>query len=385
MAEIDHSEGVALRGTEEEGIGEINSEQELLSYLTPEEKPEDKPPVEKPEDKPPAPPVAKEEDDDIDPESGLPKSVIAAAAGEKPVEKPPVDPNAPPVDPNALPSEKEFNNLVEFINDRYDLKLNIETLPKDMSREEEANLVGELYDKVVDGANMKVNEFRDIQETLKDKEVADFIAAKRDGKTLKDFVVEYAGSTAGKSDEETVKDSLKSTAPKMSDEDISEVVQSLKEKGKLEAMAIEVRNKNVADEELKKADKEKTDKAQSEQDEKDRLTEVQDYTDYVGKIANIHGVPLDSKMKKELIVAATQPDKDGLTYLERALQSDLGVVRATIGLLHLEKLMDATNTTSTNRVRNDLMEKLIADPKELQSSSPVETTEEFNADIANSF
>ena len=384
MAEqtVDHSKGVPVHATDEV-VGEITSEAELLSYLTPEERAEgglEKEPEKKPEVLPPV--VTEEDDDEIDEATGLPKSIAAEIAKESGT-APPVTPPAegePPVE-----GEKEYGNLVEFINDRYDLKLNVDALPKDMSREDEANLVGELYDKVVDGANMKVNEFRDIQETLKDKEVADFIAAKRDGKTLKDFVTEYAGSTAGKSDEETVKDSFKSTAPSMSDEDINEVVQSLKEKGKLETMATEARNKVIADEELKRAEQEKTDKAQAEQDDKDRLAEVQGYTDYVGKIANVNGVPLDSKMRKELIVAATQPDKDGLTYLERALQSDLGVVRATIGLLHLEKLMNATNATSKNRVRNDLMEKLIADPKELQSGSPVETTEEFNADIANSF
>ncbi len=380
MAEqtTNYSDGVPTQATGEEGIGEITSEEELLGYLTPEEASEIKPSEEKPsEERLPVVAAKEDEDDDIDLESGLPKSVLAAVNGH---------PEDTPEDKSTdKPKEQEFNNLVEFINDRYDLKLNIDTLPKDMSREEEANLVGELYDKVVDGANVKVNEFRDIQETLKDKEVANFIAAKRDGKTLKDFVTEYAESTMGKSDEEIVKDSLKSTAPNMSDEDINEVVQSLKEKGKLEIMATEARKKIVADEELVKADKEKSDIAQTEQDKKDMLVEVQNYTDYVGKIANINGVPLDSKMRSELIVAATQPDKDGMTYLERALQSDLGVIRATIGLLHLEKLMDATKTTNKNRVRNNLMEQLIADPKELQSSSTVETTEEFNADIANSF
>lgn len=372
-------EEIPTRATSDESITEISSEDDLLAALGVVE--DDNDDTEKPGDtKEPEDtkkPSEESDDEEIDEETGLPKSLLLGEDDK--------DIKDDKEKTDDTPDEKEFNNMVEFINDKYDLKLNVDQLPKDMTREEEATLVAQLYDNVVEGANTKLNEFKEVSELLEDKEVAEFIAAKRSGKTLKDFVTEYAGTTAGKSDEEIVKDSIRSTAPTMSDDDLNDVIQTLKEKGKLETMATEARNKTIADEELSKKEREEKEKLQAEQFEKERLEEVQKYSEYVGKISSVHGVPLDAKMKKELIVATTQPDKEGLTYLERALQSDLGVVRATIGLLYLERLMDASKTTNKNKVRNDLMEKLIADPEKLQSRKSVETTEEFDADIANSF
>ena len=351
------AEEIQTQATEEAGIGEVTSEEELLQYLgaTAEEE---------------------EKKDDDEEDKGLPNpNAKESEEKEEKEEK----------KEGSEETEEEFNNMVEYINKRYDLNLNIDELPKDMDRQQEAEIIANLYDKVVDSANQKIGNYQGIEEVLKDKEVAQFIDAKRNGKTLRDFVSEYSTTIEGKSDESVVKDSLKQQFPDMSDEDIDDMIQDLKTKDKLSTMATNVRNREAEAEEKSRQQKEEEEKKAREDEEKARAEDIANYKGYVGKISNVNGIPLDSAMKNELIVAATQPDKDGLTYLERALQSDLGVVRATLGLLHLEKLMNASKSTNKNRIRNDIMERLTADPKDLQSGTRVESSDEFNEEAANSF
>lgn len=358
-------ENIQAQAAEEVGT-EISSEEELLAIINGNEGNSDEP--DKKTDEP---------DKKVDePANGLPSLT------DEP-DKKGDDPDKKDDAPDKK-DEEEYNNMVEYINNRYDLKLNVDQLPKDMTREQEADLVGNLYDKVVQSANSKLEEYQRIDKVLEDKEVANFIKAKEAGKTMKDFASEYAGTSAGKSDEEVVKDKLKIQFPTMDDNDIQDMFEKLGDE-KVTKLATEARKKDAADEEVKLKQKEKQEKKQAEQDDLDRAEDVKAYKSYVGKVSNVNGVPLDNKMKQELVMAATQPDKDGLTYLERALQSDLGVIRATLGLLHLEKLMSAGSTTNKNKIRNDLMEKLTANPEELQSSQKVETTEEFDATAANSF
>ena len=353
-------ENIATQATAEEGIGEITSEEELAAILTPDQ----------------------ETGEGIETEQKVDENGLPVLIDE---EKPAGEETKPGEETGKEPeTEEEFANMVEYINNRYELNLNTGELPSEMTRAQEAEIVGNLYDKVVQSANDKINDYQGIEETLKDKEVARFIAAKRDGKTMQDFVLEYAGSSAGKSDEELVKDKLKNQFPNMSDDDIQDSLDKLGDE-KVTAMAKEARIKDAADEEVREKERVEKEKLQSEQDVESRTEEVRGYKSYVGKINNVNGIPIDDKMKRELIAAATQPDKDGVTYLERALQSDLGIVRATLGLLHLERLMDAGKTTKKNQIRNDLMERLTANPEELQSRTTVETEDGFDEKAANSF
>jgi hypothetical protein len=325
------------------------------------------------------------------------------ADGKKPTDKPADDPGtndpadiagAAGVDKGAGEGEDdeekekltEYNNTIEYLNERYNLNLNVSTLPENLTQEQEAELIGELYGKVLQDSNLKLAEYQQIDNILKDKEVADFIAAKRDGKTMKDFVTLYAGSAVGKTDEEVVKDSLRKQFPTMSDTDIQESIDALKDRNKLAGMASTARERAITEEQEKKRSEEESQKQQAILDEQKRAEDVRVYAEYVGKLNTVYGVPVDETMKKQLILAATQTDEKGYTFLDKALQSDEGVLLATMGLLHLEKLIRASGTTNKNRVRNDLMSLLTSDPKELQSSSAVEQNDgNFNVNLANRF
>lgn len=361
---------IATQAAESTEIGEITSEEELNKLLNPDDKSKSK------EDG--------EESHSLIDENGNLIPIKELTEEEKKAEEEEKKLKLEEEEKNKG-TEKEYDNMVQFLNEKYDLKLNLEQLPEDLSREQEAEVVSGLYDKVVQSANTRLAEYQRIDEILKDQEVKDFIAAKKDGKTLKDYAIQYAGSTAGKSDEEIVKDSIKRQFPTMSDEDVEDTLGGYRERNKISKMAEIARATSIENEKSDDLAKEKVRKDQEKVDEDTRLEDVNNYRTYINNIKGVEGIPIDVKMKNELFVAATQTDEKGLTYLDKALQSDAGILRATLGLLHLERLIKAGKTTDKNLQRADLIDKLLTDPKELQNSSNVQHSDGFDPAAADSF
>lgn len=372
MAEGQHE--IEAQATQNENIGLIDNEEELSRYLNTEpEKSEetgddDEDLIQK---------MGSSEDDD-DPENEKEKKKDPEGieiGGEKKEEK----------SEDKKEEEKEYGNIVHYLNDRFDLKLNLKELPEELDRQQEAEIVEQLYTRVLEGANSKLAEYSQINDILKDEEVKDFIKAKSEGKTFADFVKDYSGETAGKSDEELVKDSLKQKYPSMSEEDINNAIEGYKDRGVLEKLAKAERDANIENERKKREEAETKKVKDAEEAQRKRDEDVATFTNYVQRINKVHGVPVSKEMKNQIVQAATQVDKDGYTYIDRALQSDEGTVLATLGILHLERLIKANATLSGNKNANSLVDKLLSDAKELQSGSSVKEEEGFNPEIANSF
>lgn len=363
---------IVTQAAESTEIGDINNEEDLKKYLNLDDKKEEE------DDK------NKGEENSLIDENGNLIPVEELSEEEKKVEeeKEKIENEKKDKDKG---TEKEYTNMVQYLDEKYDLKLNLDQLPDDLSREQEAEVVGGLYDKVVQNANARIAQYQRIDDILKDQEVKDFIAAKKDGKTLKDYAIQYAGSTAGKGDEEVVKDSIKRQFPSMKDEDVEDVLSGYRDRNKISTMAEIARATAIENEKSDDVAKEKVRKDQEELDGKARDEDIGNYRTYISNIKSVEGIPIDVKMKNELFVAATQTDEKGLTYLDRALQSDVGVLRATIGLLHLERLIQAGKTTDKNTQRADLVDKLLADPKELLNSSSVQHSDGFDPRAADTF
>ncbi len=361
---------IVTQATDGADIGDITNEAELNKFLNPDDKGKET------DDK------SKDESTSLIDENGnlIPPKELTEE--EKKIEEEKIANEKSEKDKG---TETEYDNMVQFLDKKYDLKLNLDQLPDDLSREQEAEVVGGLYDKVIQNANAKIAQYQRIDEILKDQEVKDFITAKKDGKTLKDYAIQYAGSTAGKSDEEIVKDSIKRQFPTMKEEDVEDTLSGYRERNKIGPMAEIARAAVIENEKNDDITKEKVRKDQEILDEKDRVEDVNTYRTYIGNIKDVQGIPIDAKMKNELFVAATQPDEKGLTYLDRALQSDEGVLRATLGLLHLERLIQAGKTTDKNIQRANLVDKLLADPKELGNSSHVQHSDGFDPTAADTF
>ena len=350
-----------------DGLGEITNEQELMNYLNEDDNvTQDDDDNKKPEDKPEDKPLG----DD------LPETGIASLEG-KAQEQPSDDDDT---DDEKKQEEIEFSNIIEYIDKKHNLGLKIDQLPEDLDRAQEAEIVADLFEKVATNAERQINEFKEVAQLLEDQEVAAFLEAKRQGATLKDFLDVYSSSVKGMDDESVVKMDLKNQYPNMTDDEISELVDNYKDKGVLSKMAEASRTKI-----------EEFERQKQEIDERQAQQEYEQSVKEVGAILQntkeVYGVPLTEDIKKDVFIAATQRDpQTGMTYLDQALQSNEGVILATLGLLHMQDLMKANASINTNRRSKKLVEKLFEDPRDLQSNSPDNSdTPKFDPNAANAF
>jgi hypothetical protein len=276
-------------------------------------------------------------------------------------------------------AEVQYTNMVDYLNKEHDLGLNVKNLPDDLTREQEAEVVSDLFQRTLTGVNRKLEEYAGIEEVLKDKEVKDFIAAKAGGKSLKDYVSEYAETTDGQSNENIIKNQLSTQYPEMTKEEISDMVGIYKDKGILDKMADSSR-------ESQKAAAIKKDEIDTATQETNRNNEIQQFGGLVKGTESVYGIPLTDQIKSDVFVAVTQRGEDNLTYMDRMLQSDEGMFLAALGVLHMQDMMQAKATTDTNRRNKTLVDKLFTDASDLQSKTEDDTEKEgFNAEIADRF
>jgi len=335
-----------------ENVEEFTSENELLNYLNEGETPEETvKPTETPTEELPTEEVLNPELPTIG-ESGL-----ETAAEKQPEEE---DDKSE----TTQADEKEFSNIVEYLNDAQDLGLNVSELPEDLTRAQEAEVIADLFEKTVTESNKQLEEFKEVSALLEDKEVAAFLEAKRQGATLKDFVEAIKDSPTTMSDEAVMQGNLKSQYPDMTDDDIKDVIEDYKTKGILEKMAGATRERMIAQEEQRQ-------EYESNLEKETYQKEVQGLGQLLEGTSSVYDVPLTDKMKSDVFLAATQRDDKGMTYLDNALQSNEGVANASI---------------NTNKRNKKLVEKLFENPLDLQSNSEnSQDAPKFNSNAANSF
>lgn len=279
----------------------------------------------------------------------------------------------------------EYKSIVHYLDEKYKLGLNVASLPEEISAKQEAELVEAVFQRVIDGTNRKLAQYKDIDNALKDPEVAGFVKAKLEGKTMKDFVSEYAVTTQGLPSDAITAKYLKTMNPSLTDEEVKDMVNVYREKGKLDKLETDAR-KHFQEAELREA-KLKEERAAKELEDlrKEREQDMLNYQKYLSSVKDIAGIPVDDKMKRDAYLAATQiVDKQtGETWLDRALLDDKNVFRAIMGILHMEKLVGAKQTTEVNKRNKALADSLFDTPDKLQSGSSGTQKEEFNAAIAN--
>jgi hypothetical protein len=263
--------------------------------------------------------------------------------------------------------DNTFDSAVHYLDDRFGLKMNLAELPKEMDAATEAKAVGDIFSRLQTGLSAKLGEYEDVRTVLEDKEVKDFIAAKAEGKTLKDYAIQYANTTEGLSNEQLVREELKLITPNASDDDISTVVEGYKSSETLDKTADIMRTARKDRETQEATDAEQLTKDNLKAQSEKRTQDIAEFGGYLKKVNSVYGVPVTEDMRNQVFIASTQQDENGDTYLDKALQSDQGILLATLGLLHMERLVQASASTKNNRANKSLADKLFATPEQLQS------------------
>jgi hypothetical protein len=267
-------------------------------------------------------------------------------------------------DDNDTNQDEVYDNVIQYLDKKHELGLNVKELPKDMTREDEAELVSQLFEQVVTNAENRLRQYEKIEALLEDKEVAALIQAKSEGKGLKDLFSAYSQSAEGMSDEELVFDDLKKRYPKLSEAAINNMIAAQKEKNQFSEIAAAIREQRKEEEAQSIAQREENERKAKELEEQQYAREVEQFTGLVKKVAKINEVTFTEDMKSEVLEFAIKRDKEGLTQLDRALQSDVGVLRATLGIIMLEKLMSANTSKIKNQGKRNLYERLMTKPGE---------------------
>src|SRR5690606_37901180 len=121
-------------------------------------------------DKTTTPPKKTDDDsDDNDNDGELPKP------GQKQQDKQQAQPASKDEDEGeetTTDEDEQYDNVIQFLDKKHELGLNLAELPANMTREDEAELVSNLFERVVNNANAQLRQFEHITALLEDDEVA---------------------------------------------------------------------------------------------------------------------------------------------------------------------------------------------------------------------
>jgi len=285
--------------------------------------------------------------------------------------------------------EKQYNNVVEFLNEKHGLELNIAELPKDLTREQEAEIVSGLFEKTVKGAQNALKQYESIALLMEeDEEVRALIQAKSEGKGLKDLFTAFSETADGKTNEQLVFSDFKKKYPKLTDDGVNKMISNLKEKGQFDEVATAIREQSKEDETKSAAQRAKDDEARIKQETEARKVEAQAFQQFVGGIKTVNGIPFTDEMKTEAFAYIFERDDEGVSPLDEALQSDVGIFRAALGIFFLERLLGANTSLQKNRAKKSVLDRLMDKPVEPGSGSGRETktnADEIPAEVFNRF
>lgn len=264
----------------------------------------------------------------------------------------------------------QYPSLVHYLNEVNELGLNL--TPEDkFSDEEQAQVVSEVYRRLVEGTNQalrqKQQEYQQIEQMLQDDDFKALVEAKREGKSLKDLYAQYQQSPLSANDDALAMSDFKKRYPKSSEEAINAMIDSLKKSGQFEPFVQGLREQ-YQDEQRVQTEKEKqlAEQTRAQQEQKAQ-EDLKNYASYLGNLTNVYGVPITNEMKDTIWQISTQADENGSTELERLLQSDEGTVLASIGVALLKDIISGAGSLTGNRKNNKLMSKLFDSTDKLQS------------------
>lgn len=336
---------------------------------------------------PPTKPAGQKDDDDSDDDDD--DGDLLNIGGKKKTEKPQpagAKPDGKKTDDKADNPDEQYDNVIHYLDKKHELGLNLQEIPADMTREDEAELVSQLFEKVVTNANAKLRQYEELEALLEDDEVAALLKAKSEGKGLKDLFTNFSATPEGQTDEQIVFNDLKKKYPKLPEATLNNMIATQKEKGQFTEIATAIREQLKEDETKSAAQRAKEEENTRKAQQEAYQQEVQQFTGLVQKVQKINGVTFTDDMKSEVLNFALRRDNEGVTELDKALQSDVGILRASLGIMLLERLMGAQASVLKNAGKKTVFEKLFTKPGDAGSGgSARRPTEEIPDDMYNKF
>lgn len=261
----------------------------------------------------------------------------------------------------------EYPSVLHYLDEKFQFGLNLEDV-KDLTKEQEAEALEGLIERMTEGVNAKLSEYQEIEAMLQDPEIQEVLRAKQEGKSLKDLYNGFASSPEGLDDNDLAMSDFKKRFPKSSETAIQSMVDSLKQNGQFEPFIKSLREQLVEEQGLQEQQKAEAQKREMEQQAAKEQEELQRYGQYLNNINQVYGVPLNPDMKKAVYEITTIRDNQGMTALDHALQSDEGTVLAALGVAFMKDLIQNSASIQKNRARSRVMDKIFDSPEKLQTS-----------------
>lgn len=247
---------------------------------------------------------------------------------------------------------------------------NEDQIPEDFTVDQEMDLLNKLNQQLLAKTKAAVEDANTLAQIYKeDQEVLDFLEARKQGKTLKDYVKEIADAPAYADADALVLKYYKEENGFTEDEALDEL-QALKDKEKFNTKHQTVQKFYEQKAALAAEQAAEQERYEMEQQEQMRQQAIQSYQQYVAKQSKLGDFVLDDQIKQDLYEYATQPGQNQLTQLEQDLQSDENVLRASIALKYWDSIVSTLKNSSSSKAQLDLLGKLTTDdPSKLQRGS----------------
>lgn len=327
------------------GFNTIESEEDLKKYLGSEK--EEPPAKEKGETKKQPDPsnIGDEGEEEVEPKLDEDGEGEEGKSNDKPV---------------------EYDTVLHYLNEKHNLGLNLEEV-KELSKEQEAEALDSLIERFTTGVNTALEEYQYIEGLLQDPEVQEVLRAKHEGKSLRDLYSKFSSSPEGMDDESLALQDFKKRFPKSPDEVVKGMVDSLKQNGQFEPFVKSLREQIAEEQSLEQQKSAEEEARKAQEDAAREQEELTRYAQYLGGVNAVYGVPLTQEMKEAVYQMTTVRDEKGLTQLDHALQSDEGLVLATLGIAYMKQLIQNGASIQKNRARGRVMDKIFETPDKLQS------------------
>lgn len=281
--------------------------------------------------------------------------------------------------------EEEYTNMVDYLNKDLNLGLSVENLPENLTKEQEAEIVSDLFRRAQEGFSSKLEEYASLDKLLKDKDVSEFLRLRKEGKTLKDIASQYASASASAPDDVVVAKHLKAMYPTLTEAEINEQVGDYRTKNKLDKMASAAREYFKADETRETQRKEEEERQRDQEQEQEYQKSVQNFARFVQGTNKVWGVVVTPEMKKRVFAAVTHRDDEGITEHDRHLQSEAGTFMSALGMFYMKQILQNETQSKANKGKRRFIDSLITDPGSLRSGSEATAAPDFDVNIANRF
>ena len=294
------------------------------------------------------------------------------------------------VDDTGTPVEDAYvaGTYLKDLNERYELKLNMENLPEGLTQEQELAAVRDIMDKRMSNQTEQLETLVNYDKIMEsDDEMKMFLKARADGKSLKDMFAEIGGQVQYTDDEFHMKAYFKDTYG-FDDEQIESEIQKMKDSGVYENNKNKIVTAAKNREAVEQENARKLADAEIEKENQLYEQQISEYGKFLKETDGFGDFKFDGGMKKELFIHATKLGTDGFTTLERDVQSKENALKASVAIMYWPQIVKVLSSTASEKSKQTLLDQLAMSPTELQSSSapPVDAfnEKEYNF-VADSF